>query len=310
MVATGRRGPERGIERLLAANRPRAAFVWVHFLVDKIRPALLFRLLSEVATGKNEPSGQYPLDGYSITEAFKLLDSSGEVSIERDGASRIPLHRGTLGRTRRTRRSRHTQPRTLHGAAPRVLRGGHRWVFKRSDGAEDPETLRASDPELVERRAVRGDRLLDSVRRIPGKHKVGEIGQEELFKWLTGVRQACATLGRQEAGDITLGELIANAPLGSDGVWPCEPVRAVFERMQSSHIATGIRTGLYNLRGAHWRTEGGDQEREIAGEYRQWATALQFSHPFVASIFSDMANSYDNEARRYDMEAKVNLRLR
>ena len=124
------------------------------------------------------------------------------------------------------------------------------------------------------------------------------------------MRQTCSALGRQVTGDIVLGELIANAPAGTDNVSPCEPVREVLERVGSTDIARGIRTGLYNLRGAHWRGEGGDQEREIANKYRAWATALEFSYPFVAAILKEMANSYDEEAKGQDTEAKVERRLR
>jgi hypothetical protein len=60
----------------------------------------------------------------------------------------------------------------------------------------------------------------------------------------------------------------------------------------------------------HWRGEGGEQERELAAKYRGWATALEFSHPYVAEIMKEMAHSYDEEARGRDTEAKVERRLR
>lgn len=36
------------------------------------------------------------------------------------------------------------------------------------------------------------------------------------------------------------------------------------EELKSESISIGARTSLYNARGAHWRGEGGDQERELA----------------------------------------------
>ncbi len=299
-----------GVERLLSAKRPRAAFAWVHFVLGKIRPALLFRLLSEIATSKDEPSGHYRLDGYHIAEAFKMLDASGEFSTDQMAGLEFPYIEAL------------SRERGVHGARgiphlerymeshPEFFAEVIAWVFKRSDGAEDPESLKMDDPELVKGRADRGYRLLDALERIPGKNKLGEIDADEFHKWLNAVRQACAALGRQKSGDIVLGELIASAPLGADGVWPCEPVRDVLERIQSTDIASGMRTGLYNQRGVHWRGEGGDQEREIAGKYKRWATALEFSHPFVAAIMKKMADSYDEEAKGQDMEARIERRLR
>ena len=63
------------------------------------RPALLFRLLSEIATGKDEPSRQYRLDGYRITEAFKMLDASGEFSTDQMAGLEFPYIE-VLGRQR------------------------------------------------------------------------------------------------------------------------------------------------------------------------------------------------------------------
>jgi hypothetical protein len=73
----------------------------------------------------------------------------------------------------------------------------------------------------------------------------------------------------------------------------------------------GAHTGLYNSRGAVWRGERGDQERELADKYRAWANALQYSHPFVASeLLMSMVKTYEHEANREDMEAGIRRRLR
>lgn len=299
-----------GVERLLEAKRPRAAFAWVHFSLEKIRPALLFRLLSDVATGEGEPPGEYRLDGHYIAEAFKQLDVSGEFSTDQMAGLEFP-YIDALSRERGAHGS-HGIPHLERymESHPEFFAEVVAWVFKRSDGGEDPDTLKVADPELGKRRAERGYSLLDALERIPGRNKLGEVEADELLKWLTKVRHSCAALGRQVTGDVTLGELIANAPLGADGVWPCEPVRDVLERVQSTDMARGIHTGLYNLRGVHMRGEGGDQERELAAKYQRWTAALEFSHPFVASILKGMADSYEQEARGQDTRAKVERRLR
>jgi hypothetical protein len=68
---------------------------------------------------------------------------------------------------------------------------------------------------------------------------------------------------------------------------------------------------LYNARGTHWRGEGGDQERELARKYRDWANTLQYSHPFVAStVLTSLAKTYEYQASREDAEAGIRRRLR
>jgi len=108
-----------------------------------------------------------------------------------------------------------------------------------------------------------------------------------------------------------LGKMFANSLVGKDGVWPCEPVRDVIEELQSEPIISGARTARYNQRGAHFRGEGGDQERELAAQYRAWADALQFTHPFVSSqLLMGMVRTYEREAEQHDTEAGIRRRLR
>ena len=99
--------------------------------------------------------------------------------------------------------------------------------------------------------------------------------------------------------------------VGKDGVWPCEPVRDVMEEIQSEPMMQGAHTGVYNSRGAHFRGEGGGQERELAAKYQQWGKALQVSHPFVASrLLMGLAKTYEQEATREDTDAGIRRRLR
>jgi len=92
-------------------------------------------------------------------------------------------------------------------------------------------------------------------------------------------------------------------------VWPCEPVCEALEKMASTDVAEGFRLGVYNARGVHWRGEGGNQERELAARYRNWAQKLGPEYPFVGSVLEGIVASYDYDARLQDSEAKVRRRL-
>jgi len=88
-------------------------------------------------------------------------------------------------------------------------------------------------------------------------------------------------------------------------------VRDVMEDIQSEPLMKGACTGVYNSRGAHWRGEGGEQERALAEKYRKWGQIIQVSHPFVSSkLLMDLAESYDHDASREDTEAGIRRRLR
>jgi hypothetical protein len=115
--------------------------------------------------------------------------------------------------------------------------------------------------------------------------------------------------GRAKIGDQTIGQILATASVGEDGVWPYEPVRAVLEGIASQDIAAGMATGVYNLRGVHSRDEGGKQERELAEKYRNWSRQLAFEYPYVANLVAQIAIRYDRDAEREDSEEGVRKRL-
>ena len=182
------------------------------------------------------------------------------------------------------------------------------WTYKRKDGATDPTEFQLP-PERVNTMAERGYKLLDAIEYIPGHNDLGELEADRLVKWIAIVRQSSVELSRGDIADICIGRLLSCAPIGKDGVWPCEPVRDVMEEIQSESLMQGAQTGVYNSRGVHWRGEGGDQERELAEKYRQWGRALQVSHPFVASkLLMALARTYDREASREDTEVEVRRR--
>ncbi len=82
------------------------------------------------------------------------------------------------------------------------------------------------------------------------------------------------------------------------------------EGIASPEIGRGFNIDVYNSRGAQWRGEGGEQERELAAKYRAWAQRLHFDYPYVGGVIEDIAASYEREAGWWDSEARIAKRLR
>ena len=61
-----------------------------------------------------------------------------------------------------------------------------------------------------------------------------------------------------------------------------------------------------NKRGVTSRsmTEGGKQEYDLADRYERWAEAVQATHPRTAGVLRGVAETYREEGRRNDEEAK------
>ena len=58
------------------------------------------------------------------------------------------------------------------------------------------------------------------------------------------------------------------------------------------------------------RDESGGQERELATKYRGLAKQRAFDYPYVSSVLERVAADYDQQARWWDTQARIEQRLR
>lgn len=297
------------VERLLNAQRPRTAFSSVRFHLEKLDSRLVFRLLSDMLKDGNDKPGHYQLEEYYVEEAFKHISSSPELTLEQKAGLEF-AYIDALARPWRGREN-HGIPNLeryveMH---PELFVQAVVWAYKRDDSGTDPPEFQVA-PDNIQHMAQRGYKLLEGLKRIPGHNDLGELETNRLAEWVKTVRDSCTELARGEIGNIRIGNLLSSAPVGNDGVWPCEPVRQVMEDLRSRAVMRGARTGRYNARGAQYRGEGGDQERAVAQEYRKWAEALQFTYPFVSSeLLMGMVKMYEADASREDTESDIRRRL-
>jgi len=299
-----------GVERLLKAGRPRAAFACVRFHPEKLDPQTLYRMLSDVAKGGGDRPGEYMLEQHNVEEAFKHLNSSPLLTLDQKAGLEFAFI-DVLAQRWDKRANSYGIPNLERyvEAHPELFVQAVAWTYKRNDGDADPTELQVP-PENVKNMAERGYKLLEAIERIPGYDDLGVLKADRLGKWTSAVRKSCAELSRTEVADLCLGKLLANAPVGNDGVWPCEPVRQVMEDIQSEAMMRGAHTGVYNSRGVVSRGEGGDQERQLADKYRKWGQALQSSHPYVAAkLLMELVRTYEREASDHDTEAGIRRRM-
>ncbi len=296
------------VERLLRAKRPRAAFSAVHFKLSAVRPELLVEILQGMPGSENEKPTEYQLRSHDLKEAFTLLDRNPDVTFDEKAGLEFAYIDALTESFGRHTRSIINLERYVE-THPEMWVQALAWATRRRNGGDDPPEY--TWPEGRADLPKKGYSLLYHMRRIPGQDANDTLGKAGLSSWVTIVREASANIDRLDICDIYLGQLFAHAPAGDDGVWPCEPVREVMEELQSENIFRGARTGLYNLRGVHFREEGGGQERELAEKYRRWANALQFNYPMLSSyLLMELAKTYEREADQHDTEAGVERRLR
>lgn len=184
---------------------------------------------------------------------------------------------------------------------PRIFAQLVEVVFKRAhrDSESEPRDI---DPTL----ASNAYRLLREWKIVPGTRDDGTVDGPALDEWLEEARALLAESDRTEVGELQIGEVLAHAPEDPDGTFPTLPVRDVLESAPDDRLGRGFTIGLSNKRGITSRglTEGGKQEYDLAAKFESWAAAVQATHPRTAAALRDMVDSYRDEGRRNDEEAR------
>jgi len=167
---------------------------------------------------------------------------------------------------------------------------------------DGPGKRDAVDPAV----AANAYSLLRDWRIVPGSADDGTVDGVALRDWVARARQLLSDADRLDIGELQFGEVLAHAPADADGTFPALAVRDVLETAQGDRLERGFALGLLNKRGVTSRsmTEGGKQEYDLADRYERWADAVQATHPRTAGVLRGVAETYREEGRRNDEEAK------
>jgi hypothetical protein len=192
-------------------------------------------------------------------------------------------------------------PRTLQshlGNSPAFFIEVLSFAFRSRDVCEQEGR---PEPTAHERyMAEQAHRLLSEWNVVPGTDENGKVDEAMLRAWCCEVRRLAEESGRAEICDDFIGHVFAQAPEDGDGTWPCSAVRSVAEEIGTDDLASGMHCGIMNSRGAGFRASGGDQERELAQQYREKSDRIRFESPFVARVLDSVAESYEREAKWWD----------
>ena len=292
------------IDKLIEVKRPQTAFHLIRFKMEKIQPKQLLKLLLEIGSKDSETVDAFKMESNAIRDALERLGRSGEIAV--DDLAALEFKYIEVFDTEDRKIPNLERQIEDH---PELFVQVVAFVYKRDDGGEDRQELRAKDEEHEKNRALAAYKLLDRLDSIPGHNEEGEQDSEEIVKWVQQVRAGCKEYSRGKICDDVLGRLFSTAPEGDDGIWPCKPVRDALEQVLNEAMSDGLKTSLYNKRGVHWRRAGGDQERELAEKFRQWVNALQFTHPDIAKVLSRLVKTYEQQAESEDQESLIRRRL-
>ena len=236
-----------------------------------------------------------PVHPYMIEHLFEKLDEDRDVPDQLIARLEIPY----IAILRHQKRKL-----ALHREVtrdPKLFADLVRLAFKRADG----QAQTTSDEQCQRERAEVAPGILWGIPTLPGQLKDGSVDQESLIGWVSEARHLCVERDRKDIGDQEIGRILANSPLGMDGIWPCEPVRDLLDAVASKHIGIGFTIGKRNLRGVTERglIEGGKKEHSIAAKYRKEAREISPRWPFTASVLREIADAYESEGQFHDQRA-------
>jgi hypothetical protein len=168
----------------------------------------------------------------------------------------------------------------------------------------------AGRPEVItDERRIRarlGYQLLQSLDKVPG-FASADHNLHELREWVSGVRQLAKENDRELITDQQIGHILAHAPSDPvDHAWPITEIRELIEELASTDIELGISIGRFNMRGFFRKNlyDGGQEERGLAAEYRQWASMLR-RWPRTSVLLEQMAESWTQSAEQADTRAEL-----
>jgi hypothetical protein len=130
----------------------------------------------------------------------------------------------------------------------------------------------------------------------------GKIDVTELEKWTDTYLKRISESKREAIGKQILGGCFAHSPKGTDGFFPHEAVREVYERYYSTDLKKGFVIGIANQRGVFKMTNG-EEEKDLANHYASQAKAIRVSFPRVAASLQEIADDYSRQSKVYREKA-------
>lgn len=264
---------------------------------------LLVEVLTEAARQPFESEGdgnEATMFQHYVAETLGVLDERDDV----DRNALVTLEWNYLRLLEHSRRPAKVLLRALSEEPPLFIQMLSAVFRPREEsGVVEPEP---ADPEQARAVASQAYRLLSLWNRLPGTREDGTIDGGVLEAWVKDARLLAKAAGREDIADSKIGEMLSASPIGVDGAWPAEPVREVLDLFHSKPMLDGFQVGKSNRRGVTSRMprDGGEQERQLAAQYRAWAKVIGFEHPHTAKALGGLADRYDWDAQRHDEDAE------
>lgn len=282
------------VNNYLVRNRPLAALDSASRRMSDLPTKLLIQLLDAAVQEINaSDSAGGMISLYNIERTFDEL---------RERADAVPSDIAALEFRYLPMLHKRKKPLVLHKLIlqqPQLFIDVICAVFKPENRGDEDHT------EGAMKLANAAYKLLMGIHTLPGQTD-SDIDERALFSWCTDVRRIALNVDREKIVDQRIGAILAHAPVSKiDNGWPHEAVRSVVEKLSSDELERGLVIERFNMRGVYSKAidEGGDQERELAKQSREWADAMP-GWPRTAATLMRISESWQKDAKQADLNAE------
>jgi transcriptional regulator with XRE-family HTH domain len=290
-----------GIAKLLSVGRGMAAASAAALSRQSVPTAMLIEALDKALVELSAPNPGFEAGNfqYYLEQILQQLDRRPDV----EDSEIARLEWSYCAFLRHTPRSLAALHRMMN-ANPAFFAEAVGLVYRPA-----PESgITEEEPEATDARHAmfeRAHRLVTSWHGIPGAVD-GSIDGGKLEQWIKEARRFCRETGRGAVGDQHIGRMLAHAPAEADGIWPAIAVRRAIDTFPSVDIKRGMVAGLIEKRGPTWRgaNDGGDQERELAAQYRRFAEETRLDWPTTSALLDRIAAYYEDDGKRMDEDVE------
>ncbi|MFA7434575.1 MAG: hypothetical protein WCZ72_12810 [Gemmobacter sp.] len=277
------------MEKLLASGRPRTAMEAMGNRAMELSGDLLIRMLRGVASGQEDNATL--AQSWHIARVFEALfkmECSQSELVSLEFVYYPILEHDQYG---------------VPNLMAEILRAPESFMeliclaFKPRNADREPI------PENLQTAAQTAGTLIHSGRGAPGRSSDGEIDRDLFFSWINRVRDLAKEKDREAVTDLTVGAWLSDWPINQNlECWPDPIIAELLDQDDCEDIRRGFHTGVHDSRGVTTRMpyDGGEQERQVAEEFRCFSNHWQNSKPNLSAMIENLAKSYEYEAQRYD----------
>lgn len=279
------------IERLLAVDRPRTAFMCLYRMAagkKSFSPELGMRVLMSAVRSRNE---QFPLAQHNLVTVIKAIQRHPETDQDElfkvEWAYMEVLDHKFGG-----------EPVVLEQRLaddPTFFAELLKLAFRSEKDKGEPRGKLTEGETAMAHNAYK---VLRAWRRVPGTKADGSFDPAAFKAWVTAAMAAATKSGHLRIAQSELGQTLPYAPADPNDLWIHAAVAEVLNGKTANAMRNGFTIELFNMRGVHGHSAGED-ERRIAEKLHQQADALDTAgfHRFGTAI-RELAKQYERDADR------------